>query len=107
MLWPIAADAKDQDITELSTISVQGQQQTGPKISTKKLLKVAGSGGDPLKAIEALPGVVLGDDDGGEPAVRGSSPEDNYYQTDNLPVGYLFHIMGDSTYNPDTIKRFH
>ncbi len=106
LLWPIAADAKDQDITELSTISVQGQQQTGPKISTKKLLKVAGSGGDPLKAIEALPGVVLGDDDGGEPAVRGSSPEDNYYQTDNLPVGYLFHIMGDSTYNPDTIEEF-
>lgn len=107
MCLPVAAEqADDQDVAELSTISVQGQKDTGPKISTKKLLKVAGSGGDPLKAIEALPGVILGDDDDGEPAVRGSSPEDNYYQTDNLPVGYLFHIMGDSTYNPDTIEEF-
>jgi hypothetical protein len=105
---PVAAEQADadQDVAELSTISVQGQKDTGPKISTKKLLKVAGSGGDPLKAIEALPGVILGDDDDGEPAVRGSSPEDNYYQTDNMPVGYLFHLLGDSTYNPDTIEEF-
>ena len=107
MCLPVAAEqADDQDVAELSTISVQGQKDTGPKISTKKLLKVAGSGGDPLKAIEALPGVILGDDDDGEPAVRGSSPEDNYYQTDNMPVGYLFHLLGDSTYNPDTIEEF-
>ncbi len=101
-----ARENSEQDITELSTIKVQGRQDTGPKISTKKLLKVAGSGGDPLKAIESLPGVILGDDGQGEPAVRGSSPEDNTYQTDNLPVGYLFHILGDSTYNPDTIEDF-
>jgi outer membrane receptor protein involved in Fe transport len=94
------------DVAELSVISIQGTQDTGPKISTKKLLNVAGSGGDPLKAIEALPGVILGDDGTGEPAVRGSSPDDNYYQTDYLPVGYIFHISGDSTYNPDTIEDF-
>jgi hypothetical protein len=94
------------EVTELSTISIQGKLESGPKISTKKLLKVAGSGGDPLKAIEALPGVILGDDGEGEPAVRGSSPADNYYQTDHMPVGYLFHVLGDSTYNPDTIEDF-
>ena len=49
-----------QDVTELSTINISGQQQQGPKISTDKLLRVPGAGGDPLKAIEALPGVVLG-----------------------------------------------
>jgi len=100
--FPAMAD----DVKELSTISVQGQVDTGPKISTDKLLSVAGSGGDPLKAIEALPGVVLSDDGSGEPAVRGSSPEDNYYQTDHMPVGYLFHTLGDSTYNPSTIENF-
>lgn len=93
------------DVTELSTISVQGQQDSGPEISTQKLLLVPGSGGDPMKAIESLPGVVL-DGDQGEPAVRGSSPEDNYYQTDHMPVGYLFHTMGDSIFNPNIIEEF-
>ncbi len=106
---PINQDTTSQDeedVAELSTITVSGQQESGPKISTKKLLSVAGSGGDPLKAIQALPGVVTATGEDSEPAVRGSSPQDNYYQTDNMPVGYLFHFMGNSIYNPNIIEDF-
>ena len=56
----VRADNSDADVAELSTISVQGAQNKGAKITTDKLFKVPGSGGDPLKAIEAMPGVVLG-----------------------------------------------
>lgn len=102
----VQASGSDENIAELSTISIQGAQEHGAKITTDKLFKVPGSGGDPLKAIEAMPGVVLSDNNQGAPAVRGSSPADNYYQTDHIPVGYLFHNMGDSTYNSNIIEDF-
>ena len=95
------------EVAELSTISVKGSQQQGPKITTKKLLQVPGSGGDPLKAIEALPGVVLGGfGPFSIPAVRGSNPFDNSYITDFVPVGYVFHNDGGSTYNDNLIEDF-
>jgi len=94
------------DVAELGAVSIQGSQDNGPKISTDKLLKVPGANGDPIRAIEALPGVVLGDDDDAEPAVRGSSPADNIYLTDHMPVGYLFHNDGSSTYNANIIEDF-
>ena len=101
--WQVNAQ---EDVAELSTINIKGTRESGPKITTEKLLKVPGSGGDPLRAIEAMPGVVLGDNKQGAPAVRGSSPADNYYQTDYIPVGYLFHNLGDSTYNSNIIEDF-
>lgn len=103
----LAEDKKENNITELSTISVSGTVEQGPKISTQKLLQVPGSGGDPLKAIEALPGVVLGGfGPFSIPAVRGSNPMDNIYITDFIPVAYVFHNDGGSTYNDNLIEDF-
>ena len=103
----VANDETDADVAELSTINVSGQQNLGPKITTEKLLKVPGAGGDPLKAIEALPGVVLGGfGPFTMPAVRGSSPEDNLFVTDFLPVGYVFHNDSGSTYNENLVRDF-
>lgn len=97
----------DEEVTELSTVSVSGSKDNGPEITTEKLLKVPGSGGDPLKAIEALPGVVLGGfGPFSIPAIRGSNPFDNIYITDLLPVGYVFHNDGNSTYNDNLIENF-
>ncbi len=104
---PSTITKNPQDVAELSTINIRGQQTNSPKITTEKLLKVPGSGGDPLRAIEALPGVVLGGYGSySVPAVRGSSPEDNIYITDFVPVGYVFHNDGGSTYNDNLIQDF-
>ena len=104
---PPTENSSQEDVAELSTLNIQGQQDIGPKISTDKLLKVPGAGGDPLKAIEALPGVVMGGfGPFSIPAVRGSSPEDNIYITDFVPVGYVFHNDGGSTYNSNLVEDF-
>ncbi|NVK39208.1 MAG: hypothetical protein HWE18_14870, partial [Gammaproteobacteria bacterium] len=110
-LSPIAyaedVSTKEDDVAELSTINVSGSEVKGPEITTDKLLKVPGAGNDPLKAIEALPGVVLGGfGPFSIPAVRGSSPQDNIYLTDFMPVGYVFHNDGNSTYNDNLIEDF-
>jgi len=102
-----AAEVKD---TELEVIRVLARKPGGLELTTSQLLTVAGSGNDPLRALEALPGVVLATPGSGGPvampAVRGSSPLDNQYQLDDLPVGYVFHNDGLSTLNPLLISSF-
>lgn len=76
-------------------------------LSGEELARVPGAGGDPMRAIQALPGVATVDDSSSEPAVRGSRPFDNVYFVDFLPVGYLFHVGGfTSVFNPNLIQRF-
>lgn len=74
-------------------------------ISGKTLRKVAGSSGDPLRALQTLPGVatVAGSS---APAVRGSGPGDNAYYVDGLPVSRLFHYGSISVFNADLIEDF-
>ena len=72
-----------------------------------ELRNVPGTGGDPLKAMQSLPGVAVGSDVSSAPAIRGSRPEDNIYYVDGLPVGYLFHLGGlVSVFNADLIDSF-
>lgn len=63
-------------------------------ISGPDLVSVAGSGGDPLRGMLALPGITTSSDVDNAPAIRGSGPGDNAYYVDFLPVGYLFHFGG-------------
>lgn len=54
-----------------------------------------------------MPGVVYaGGDNGGEPAIRGSSPDDNAFYIDDMPVGYIFHLFGDSIFNENVVGDF-
>lgn len=70
-----------------------------------ELRRIAGSSGDPLKSLQALPGVVA-TNNGGAPAVRGSGPGDNLYYVDSLPIGKIFHFGGVSVFNADLIQDF-
>ncbi len=67
---------------------------------------VPGTMGDPLRAVQSLPGVAMVSDGSGQVAVRGSSPADNAYYVDSLPIGYLFHFDGSSVFNPDLVSDF-
>jgi hypothetical protein len=84
------------------------REQAGrTSLSGDELARVPGSAGDPMRAIQSLPGVAIVNDDSSEPAVRGSRPSDNTYVVDFLPVGYLFHLGGfSSVFNPSLIRRF-
>lgn len=95
--------ARYQDV---EVVEVMGRQETLTEVPTRRLLKVPGSGNDPLQAIESLPGVVLGSGRDPEPAVRGSSPDDNGYYIDFFPVGYIFHSDSSSILNDNVVERF-
>lgn len=101
-------DSEEAEKTE--RIVVEGRRnQTETEMSalTFKLLNVAGIQGDPLSSVFTMPGIVYaGGDDGGEPAIRGSSPDDNAFYIDDMPVDYIFHLFGDSIFNKNIVRDF-
>jgi len=99
-------NADDDDSIELvQVIGTRKAAYTEITEDTQKLVEMPGSLGDPLGAISALPGVVtpVG---GGEPAVRGSSPEDNRYFIDSMPAGYIFHQFNTSIFDENVVQDF-
>jgi outer membrane receptor protein involved in Fe transport len=105
ILAPLLVQAEDTDSVALDTVEITGQQEPLTEISVQKLLKVPGSGNDPLGAVSTLPGVTFGGRTS-EPAVRGSSPDDNQYLVDFLPVGYIFHSDNSSILSDNVIEDF-
>lgn len=90
----------------IEVVEVIGQRETLTEVTPRKLLKVAGAGNDPLQAIESLPGVVFSSGRESEPAVRGSSPNDNAYYIDFFPAGYIFHSDSSSIISDNAIQDF-
>ncbi len=85
----------DRNPDKVAKISVTG----------KELEAVAGTGGDPLRGLQTLPGITVTNDGSASPAIRGSSPGDNQYYADFIPVDYLFHFGGAvSVFNADLIE---
>jgi hypothetical protein len=74
-------------------------------IGGKTLRQLAGSSGDPLRALQTLPGVATVNGSSA-PAVRGSGPGDNAYYVDDLYIGKLFHYGAISVFNADLIEDF-
>ncbi|MBV1774215.1 TonB-dependent receptor [Burkholderiaceae bacterium DAT-1] len=98
------------DQTRVDTIAVEAKrlpaQTSKQTLSGAEATHVPGTGGDPIRALQSLPGVVATSDGNPAPAVRGSRPEDNAYYVDSLPVGYVFHMYGNSTIHGDLVKQF-
>jgi len=78
-----------QDETYMKSAPMQKQ------ISIKEALQIAGTNGDPVKALKAFAGVVsTNNDDSSEIYIHGSKPRETKFSIDHLPVGYLFHLGG-------------
>ncbi len=95
-----------EDIEVIEVTSKRNQANSEMTEQTEQLMSVAGIGNDPLSAVYSLPGIVYAGGDTGSPAVRGSSPDDNAFYIDDMPVGYIFHLFGDSIFNENLIQDF-
>jgi TonB family protein len=76
-----------------ATIEAPAREVTKRSLQAEELLRVAGTRGDPLRAIEYMPGV------GRSPManfviIRGSSPADSEVQLEGAPVSRLYHFGG-------------
>jgi hypothetical protein len=102
----VAAAQVDEELREIVVIGERINSQAEATEQTEKLNEVPGTFGDALQALFTLPGIVPSLEYGGQPAVRGSGPEDNTYLIDFLPAGYLFHDFGDSVVSDDLLRDF-
>lgn len=106
-----AASAPAASSPSLPRVEITGRSRRAPTsrsvMTGDELRTVPGTGGDVMKALQALPGVAVADDSSSAPAVRGSRPDDNLYYVDFLPVGYLFHMGGlTSTMHSELVRQF-
>jgi hypothetical protein len=68
-------------------------------------LQIAGTNGDPIKALKSLAGVV-GNNDRGELIIHGSKPRETLFTINYLPVGYVFHLGGmQSVFAPELVQQ--
>jgi len=108
MFSQLALAQNDYDIASLEETLVTGYKRSGDYSviteDTEQLIDTAGAMGDPLSAIFALPGVLYSN--GIEPAVRGSSPEDNTFVVDFMPASYIFHDFGVSVFSEFILHDF-
>lgn len=64
-------------------------------LTQQELTSVPGSmGGDVIRALQSLPGVVNAGIADGQLLVRGSGPSDNLYLVDRVPIAFPYHIDG-------------
>ena len=65
------------------------------QITSKQALQIAGTNGDPIKALKSFAGVVSSNnDEGSEIYIHGSKPRETSFSINHLPLGYVFHAGG-------------
>ncbi len=99
-------DKTDPLIEETEVIGSRRGNFTQITEDAQKLVDMPGAIGDPIAAVFSLPGVIYSEGDGGTPAVRGSSPEDNRFYADFMQTGYVFHTFTNSIYSEYILHNF-
>ncbi len=90
----------------VSTTKDKKSEVSHEVLSKEELTSVAGSVGDVMRAVQALPGVINAGGVYGGLLVRGSGPYDNLYLVDRIPIAFPFHFGGAiSTLDSSLIKN--
>jgi hypothetical protein len=75
-------------------------------LSQDKFLKLPGAGGDPVKAVQNLPGVNRVQGFSSSVVIQGSSPGDTRYSLDGHEIPQVFHFGGlTSVVMPEAVER--
>ena len=76
-------------------------------LTADELKRTPGTGGDPINAVQSLPGVVSAGEGSGQMYMRGSDTHENGALVNGIPIGYLYHFGGlRSTINPALVEDF-
>jgi TonB family protein len=82
---------------EIEVIADVEEAEVGRTIDKQEIVTLPGSFGDPVRAIQNLPGLSRPPFGSGQLLVRGTDPEDTAYHIDGLRVPLVFHFTAIST----------
>jgi TonB-dependent receptor-like protein len=86
-----ASSDEDEEVYEaVAEVAAPPRQATRRSLDAVELTTVPGTSGDPLKAIEVLPGVARSSE--GDPILRGAAQHESAVFIDGSPVPFLFHF---------------
>ncbi|MDH4273455.1 MAG: TonB-dependent receptor plug domain-containing protein [Gammaproteobacteria bacterium] len=88
------SDARDKLVVKSTRIV---DQTSKVALVQEEMTNVAGSHGEPLKAIQSVPGVVAAAEFGGQVYIRGSDTPDNAIRVNGMNLPWIFHWAGDSS----------
>lgn len=75
-------------------------------LTRAQFMTLPGANGDPVKAIQNLPGVNRSNGSGAQVIIEGSAPSDTRYNIDTQPVPIIFHFGGlTSVVMPDAVDH--
>ena len=102
-LEPIAFEGESLEVT-----ADRVREKTSKVVlEVEELRRAPGTQGDPLKAIQSLPGVVTAQEGTGLMYVRGSEPNQSIVWANRARLGYLYHFGGlHSTVSPQLVQDF-
>jgi TonB family protein len=79
-------------------VEAPAREVTRRTLGREEMSRVAGTRGDPIRAVELLPGVSRADAGGGNPILRGANPADSQVYLEGAPVPLLYHFGGLSSF---------
>ena len=90
--------------------TIVGQKQkrddSQKSLKTSQFLNLPGSGGDPVKAVQNLPGVNRVGGFSSQVVIQGSAPQDTRYDVDGHQIPIVFHFGGlTSVVMPEAIEQ--
>ncbi len=91
-----------------TTITAQAKKRDGSvkTLKQEQFVNMPGTGGDPVKAVQVLPGVNRTSGFSSRVVIQGSGPDDTNYQIDDHEVPILFHFGGfSSVVFPEAVDR--
>ncbi len=89
---PVPVVPPDEELFEgTAVVQAPPREPTRRRMERQELTRVAGTRGDPLRAIEIMPGVGQSSD---APIIRGASGYESAIFLDGSPVPFLYHFGG-------------
>ncbi len=99
-----AAPSKKTSDDDVEEVTVKGnkpaREVTKRTIEQRELLRIPGSNGDALRALQNLPGVARPPGLAGLLVVRGAAPQDTLIFVDGTPIPLVYHFGGLSSVVP-------
>jgi TonB family protein len=101
----VRSDAELEEFGATAEVEAPPREPTRRSIGGKALTRVPGTRGDPVKAIEILPGVARTSGQG-DPLLRGAAWNESTSLLDGIRVPFLFHFGGLTSFmHPRLIER--
>ncbi len=89
-----------------AVIQTPTREVTRRTLDRQTMYRIPGTGNDPIRAVEVLPGVARPPFGSGQLILRGSSPHDSQVYLDGMPIPQLYHFGGlRSVYNGQLLRQ--